>query len=643
MRSLTRFLYVKFQGVLAKGGFKIPRLGGQDINLAQLYRSVLRCGGYHRTILNKGSWKRVSAWMCVPKSVTNSAYMLRVNYEKFLYSYETTFWKKGLIIPDEGIEIKGRGMHYNPTMNFGPNTSKRASKRDRDTERGSMKRARDVAAVAAAKLRLNSSQYSTSASSFHSSSQDRMMMLNRKLHQRGTTGNSMISSHGLAVAPSGVPDEAQRKTLAHVQEIFRKITPSIGPYFVVPSGFEVKHWNEIMQALTSGTTKGLSWALNTLAVVVYDARCEVSLAKLPGLLEALVTVVNSCVVEYPVGRSYKINVKAENKDAFKGPPSESGVTPAAAIKRMKKPASPGKIVDTDHDNCWWWTLESYEIVAPDEETMARSTQAVSALRIIRNLSFSRANAQYIVGNFYCLGCLVRCLGPDLLYRHGTNGSQLRFASLDTLSNIGACLSLPKLGMLGKGLMQQVAILLGAPVMMNGGGGGGGKGGRGENSSSSDEENDDKVNLSEGEEEGEDDFSSLNPTSPKLLIRGAVLACDLLSQLSLGQDNSSALSTESGRLGIIAWLVAFLSPPEEVKAQKEKGRDLLCAAVSALYRLASLPGRERLMRQRFLVERLVKLTTLKDVPQMARHESCSILKLLNPMALAQAQLEQAVST
>ena len=193
-------------------------------------------------------------------------------------------------------------------------------------------------------------------------------------------------------------------------------------------------------------------------------------------------------------------------------------------------------------------------------------------------------------------------------------------------------------------MQQVAILLGAPVMMNGGG----KGGRGgESSSSSDEENDDNgkgnSNEEEEEEDDDDDFASLNPTSPKLLIRGAVLACDLLSQLSLGQDNSSALSTESGRLGIIAWLVAFLSPPEEVTAQKEKGKDLLCAAVSALYRLASLPGRERLMRQRFLVERLVKLTTLKDVPQMAQHESCSILKLLNPMALAQAQLEQAVST
>ena len=251
-------------------------MGGQDINLAQLYRSVLRCGGYHRTILNKGSWKKVSAWMRVPKSVTNSAYMLRVNYEKFLYNYETTFWKKGLIIPDEGIEIKGRGMHYNPTINFGPNVSKRPSKRDSD--RASSKKQREAAAQAAANLRLSSSQYqSTSASSFHSSSsQDhRMMMLNNKLHQRGgaLAGSSMLNSgHGLAVAPTGVPDESQRRTLAHVQEIFRKITPSIGPYFVVPSGFEVKHWNEIMQALTSGATKGLSWALNTLAVVVYDAR-----------------------------------------------------------------------------------------------------------------------------------------------------------------------------------------------------------------------------------------------------------------------------------------------------------------------------------------------------------------------------------
>ena len=93
LTSLRRFILLKTDGMeLGIGAYRIPRMGKEEVNLPQLYRSVVMCGGYHKTIQKKGSWKVVAFHMRVPSTVTNAAYMLRVHYEKFLLEYEYTFW-----------------------------------------------------------------------------------------------------------------------------------------------------------------------------------------------------------------------------------------------------------------------------------------------------------------------------------------------------------------------------------------------------------------------------------------------------------------------------------------------------------------------------------------------------------------------
>ena len=104
--------------------------------------------------------------------------------------------------------------------------------------------------------------------------------------------------------------------MEQVQEILSRIQPSIGPYFAVPADFEVKNWNEIMKALTSATRSGLAWSLNVLALIVYDAQHEVTLQKLPGLLEALLHVTNTNLMDYPVSATYRTklaNAAAANR------------------------------------------------------------------------------------------------------------------------------------------------------------------------------------------------------------------------------------------------------------------------------------------------------------------------------------------
>ena len=93
LTSLRRFILLKTDGMdLGIGAYRIPRLGGEEVNLPQLYRSVVMCGGYQKTIQKKGWGGVVASHMGVPSKVTDAAYRLRVNYEKFLLEYEYTFW-----------------------------------------------------------------------------------------------------------------------------------------------------------------------------------------------------------------------------------------------------------------------------------------------------------------------------------------------------------------------------------------------------------------------------------------------------------------------------------------------------------------------------------------------------------------------
>ena len=60
LASLRRFIYVRTQLELGVGMYRIPRMGKEDVNLPQLYRSVLVAGGYQKAITKKG-WPRTEA------------------------------------------------------------------------------------------------------------------------------------------------------------------------------------------------------------------------------------------------------------------------------------------------------------------------------------------------------------------------------------------------------------------------------------------------------------------------------------------------------------------------------------------------------------------------------------------------------
>ncbi|KAI8080770.1 uncharacterized protein B0P05DRAFT_539550 [Gilbertella persicaria] len=71
-----------------------PVLGGKKLNLLTIYRTVLDAGGYEKVTLNRG-WKQVGDPFNFPATCTNSAYILKAVYTKYLLGWEEeNYWKR---------------------------------------------------------------------------------------------------------------------------------------------------------------------------------------------------------------------------------------------------------------------------------------------------------------------------------------------------------------------------------------------------------------------------------------------------------------------------------------------------------------------------------------------------------------------
>ena len=503
IKSLDRFLQNSFGAQLGQQQYKIPRLGGQDLDLASLYRTVLDAGG-HDVVTQTKMWKTVGERMQIPPTVTSQSTSLKQHYHKFLLKYERNYRSRKMVLKEYG---RSDAYAHLP--------------RD-DVEQ--IQEEPKVAKV----IRQETASPAPPPAAMPPPAPPRPTPPAPQFHHNPIHGNS-------------------------IRFMYDKIVSSVGPFFVLPSDFKSDKWDSILKALESGTPQAMSWSLNVLSVLAHETKHEIMLTQLPGLLEALLSIINRALLDMPVASS--ISDEHAYNSLGLAPEDKPKAAKGRADALQEPPMGPKPAV-----RGWWWEIESHGITAPDDVSLKRSMFAVAAAKIIRNASFSIANKEYLATIPYCVICLSNCLSNDVLQRLGTDGESLRFDALDTLSNIGSTISLPKHGMVGIGLMQSIAFLLGAPVM------------------------------------GERQFGK------EVLDRSAIMAADLLSQLSLGTENAGVLSVQAAALGLYAWLTAHL---------QSKNESLVAAAITTLSRLMALPGQDsagRFVKQRWAVKRTVDLAT-----------------------------------
>ena len=78
---------IKFQKELGVENFKVPSLGGKELDLCKLYKAVVTRGGSYRVSNNK-LWKEIVNEFEIPASCTSASFTLRNHYNKCLLPYE---------------------------------------------------------------------------------------------------------------------------------------------------------------------------------------------------------------------------------------------------------------------------------------------------------------------------------------------------------------------------------------------------------------------------------------------------------------------------------------------------------------------------------------------------------------------------
>mmetsp|Transcript_32187 Transcript_32187/g.55599 ORF Transcript_32187/g.55599 Transcript_32187/m.55599 type:complete len:437 (-) Transcript_32187:4093-5403(-) len=94
--------------------FRVPQIGGRDLDIYKLYHEVITRGGFQQVCNNK-LWKEVVTALEIPSTCTSASYTLRQHYSKLLYAYEQEFFfgKQPQALPPTVVEPSTSNMTKN--------------------------------------------------------------------------------------------------------------------------------------------------------------------------------------------------------------------------------------------------------------------------------------------------------------------------------------------------------------------------------------------------------------------------------------------------------------------------------------------------------------------------------------------------
>ncbi|OAY55660.1 armadillo repeat-containing protein LFR [Manihot esculenta] len=260
-------------------------------------------------------------------------------------------------------------------------------------------------------------------------------------------------SAGGATAPAakrGRPFGSTSSNIASSSSGGDTVAPSnlLGPSLQVHTSFVDQNNKRIVLALQSGLKSELIWALNTLTMLSFKEKEDMrkdSLAKIPGLLDALLQVIddwrdialpvelsktprvrtlgaNSLVTGFGYGYEALGSTNNLSRSVLG---SGSSATEASWQKNAAK-ARPSE---------WWFNEDG--LFNLDEEGRAEKQQcAVAASNIIRNFSFMPENEVIMAQHRHCLETVFQCIED-----HITEDEELVTNALETIVNLAPLLDL----------------------------------------------------------------------------------------------------------------------------------------------------------------------------------------------------------
>ncbi|CAN1279786.1 Armadillo repeat-containing protein LFR [Linum perenne] len=249
----------------------------------------------------------------------------------------------------------------------------------------------------------------------------------------------------------------------------------LGPSLQVHNTFADQNNKRIVLALQSGLKSELRWALNTLTLLSFKEKEDLrkdSLAKIPGLLDALLQVIDDWRdIALPKELSKSTRVRALGANSLvTGFGHEyktlgSVTTPSNTLGSSTNEASVLKNAAKVRSSEWW--SEEDGIFNLDDEGRAERQQcAVAASNIIRNFSFMPENEVVMAQLRHCVETVFQCMED-----HNSEDEELVTNALETVVNLAPLLDLRILSsqkpsfinMTEKRAVQAVMAILGSSV------------------------------------------------------------------------------------------------------------------------------------------------------------------------------------
>ncbi|XP_022760210.1 armadillo repeat-containing protein LFR-like [Durio zibethinus] len=256
------------------------------------------------------------------------------------------------------------------------------------------------------------------------------------------------------------------------------VAPStlFGPSLQIQNSFAEQNNKRIVLALQSGLKSELTWALNTLTLLSKDdMRKDACLAKIPGLLDALLQIIDDWH-DMALPKELKKGQRARTLGASSVVTGfgneyealgtntllpQSGLRSGSSAAEISRQKNTTKVRPSE-----WWFDEDGLFNLDDEGRAEKQQCAVAASNIIRNFSFMPENEIAMAQHRHCLETVFQCIEG-----HIVEDEELVTNAIETIVNLAPLLDLrifssPKpsyIKITEKRAVQAIMGMLGSPV------------------------------------------------------------------------------------------------------------------------------------------------------------------------------------
>lgn len=370
----------RFNLMHGRENFKVPQIGGKELDLYTLFREVMNRGGYD-TVCDNKQWKEIVNALDLPASCTSASFTLKNHYLKCLLGYESYYHKS---------QQQPNNFTFG-LVTGGPNP-------------------------AAITVNNNNTQITPSVS--QPTPQQEQRYIGKKVTRNEPEYNLIFRYQGKTQTASR--DKSYQKKVRLLNAI-----PDM---------------RRIVLAFESHTTSEIMWALNILTLFSSNQNCNLLIENQPYLMESMTNYVYYCVNNL-TDLYFIIDILEGSFDKVK---DINKINSRSQMRKLKNSSDSNALLEDINNTLSLATIVKKNKILTDNEKIKKEGQIENAceevteyelmeylitiILIIRNLSYTRANEPSIIKCTKFMNILY------LLFIH-SNVQEIRLNSLDIITNL----------------------------------------------------------------------------------------------------------------------------------------------------------------------------------------------------------------